>query len=171
MRWGIGGAHPGGAHPGGAHSGEALSALIAAQTHQPAPIALVGAALRPRPRQLRQLLLFLEMRAPSGALRSLQIVRLRLGGGAAALGQPQHLEFGDDPLQGQTEPVADADAVSGLDALGVQMHLAAVDGGGGQGTGFVKSGVPEPFVQTGAFRPVVRPHVCTIAFPLRCPAV
>jgi len=96
---------------------------------------------------------------------------LRLGGGAAAVRQSQHLEFGNDALQRQAEAIADPDAMSGLYPLGVQVHLASVDGGGGQGAGFVKSRVPQPFVQTVVFRILVRPHAYTIAFPLRGLAV
>ena len=145
--------------------------MIAIEAHQPPPIALVGAAFGSRPREPRQLVLFLQMRAARGALRRLVVMSLRLGGRAAAVRQSQHLEFGDHPLQGQAEPITDAHAMSGLHPLGVQMNLAPVDGRGGQGTGFVKSRVPQPLVQTAVFRVLLRPHACTIAFPLRGLAV
>jgi hypothetical protein len=90
-------------------------------------------------------------------------VALRFRRGSAPLGQPQHLEFGDDSLQRQADAIADADAVRGLDPLGVQMHLASGDRGAGQGAGFVKSRIPEPFVQAMDLGFVVRFHAATIA--------
>lgn len=151
--------------------GTRLSGLIAVQAHQPPPVALVRAALRTGPRCLRQLLLLLEVGATRSALRSFDVMRLRLGGRTAALRQSQHLEFGHHALQRHAEPITDSDPVRGLHPLGVQVDLASGDGRGGQGAGFVKSGVPQPFVQAVGLSLFVRPHAYTIAFSLPCLAV
>ncbi len=75
-------------HGGSCGSERQRSSLIALQPQQAAPVALVRPRLGPRARQLRQSLLFAQIRSPQRARRRLAIVRLRLGGGAAARGSP-----------------------------------------------------------------------------------
>ena len=80
------------------------------------------------------------MRAARRALRRLEIMRLRFGGGTAPLRQSQDLEFRDDSLQGKAQPIADAHPMRRLHPLGVQVHFAAVDGGGSPACAFCKIG-------------------------------
>ncbi len=132
------------------------------QLQQAAPVALVGPRLGSGPRELRQSLLLSQMRAAFGARRRLQVLRLRFGSGPATLRKPQDFEFGDDSLEGKAQPVADADAVRRFNALGIQVHFAAVDRGARHAPRFVKTGMPQPFIQAVTIDFVIWRHV-------RCP--
>jgi hypothetical protein len=129
------------------------------QPQQAAPIALVGPRLGSGPRELRQSLLLAQMHAAFGARRRLEIMRLRFGSGPATLRKPQDFEFGDDSLQGQAEAVADPDTVRRLHPLGIQVHFAAADRGARHAACFVKTGIPQPFIQAVTIEFVIWRHV------------
>jgi len=66
---------------------------------------------------------------------------------AAPHGKAEDFEFPDDALQRQTQPIADAHPMCGLDPFRIEMDLAAVDGGRCQAAGLEKSRVPQPFIE------------------------
>jgi hypothetical protein len=72
--------------------------LISLQSHQAAPIALIGSDVGPGSRNLRQALLFPQPSAPLRALGGLEVMRLRFRGGTATLGKAQNLELRNDAL-------------------------------------------------------------------------
>ncbi|MEA3175579.1 MAG: glycine C-acetyltransferase [Gammaproteobacteria bacterium] len=125
------------------------SALIAVQAHERAALPLVGLSLRSRAGQIGQSLLLTQFLAPLRTRCGLSVLRLRFRSRAAASGQPQHLKLRDDALQIQADVIANAHAVRGLDALGIQMHFAAGDRSRGKTACFVKARMPQPFVQAG----------------------
>src|SRR5580658_8675513 len=103
------------------------------------PFPLVRPRVRSRPAEVGEALLVAE---PCTALRArggFAVMRLRLRGGSATRRKSRHLELGQRPLQRQSKHVADAHPMTGLDAFGVQMNLAAVDGGGGKRTRLVET--------------------------------
>jgi glycine C-acetyltransferase len=75
-------------------------------------------------------------------------MRLRFRGGTAPLGKAQHLELRNDALQRHAQAVADPHPMSGFYPVGVQVNLAAGDGGGGQASRLVKPAMPQPLVQS-----------------------
>ena len=83
-----------------------------------------------------------------GTRLGLEIVGLRLHGGTATLGKAQNLKLGDHAVQRQAQAVADSHPMSRLHPVGVQMNLAAVDGGGGQASRLVEPAIQKPYVQS-----------------------
>src|SRR5450631_314805 len=75
-------------------------------------------------------------------------MRLRVRGRSATLGKAQDLELCDDAPQRQAQAVADAHPMGRFHPLGVQVNLAAGNGGGGQASRLVKPAMPQPFVQS-----------------------
>src|ERR1700677_2191725 len=141
-----------------------FSHLIAMQAHETAPVALVGPAVGAWTRKLREPLLIVQLGAPRGARRRLEIMAARRGGGAAALWNCQHLELRDDALERERDPIAGAHGMRRLDALGVQMDFAAADRRGGERASFVKSREPEPLVQAAAVAFFRRVHLKSLSY-------
>jgi len=123
------------------------SGLIPMQPHESAPLAFIRARVGPRPRDVRQALLFLEFYTARSTRGGLQIVRECLGRRPAPHGQAADFEFRHDSLQRQAHMIANSNAMRGLYALGIQMNLAAVDGRRREAAGFEEPGMPQPFVQ------------------------
>ncbi len=97
---------------------------------------------------MRQPLLLAQVCPAQGTRLGLEIVGLRFHGGTATLGKAQNLELRDHAVQRQAQAVADAHPMSRLHPVGVQVNLAAGDGGGGQASRLVKPAMPQPFVQS-----------------------
>ena len=70
-----------------------------------------------------------------------------LGRRAAPRGKAENFKFPHDPLQRQTQTIADAHVMRRFYAFRIKMDLAAVDGGRCQAARFEKPGMPEPFVE------------------------
>ncbi len=121
--------------------------LVALQAHQPAAVALVRPRVGPRPRTSARRCCSRSIARRARARGRLGIARLRLGGRSAPRGQPQYFEFRHDTLQRQAQAIADAHAMRRFDALRVQMNFAAVDRSRRQASRFVKTGMPQPFVE------------------------
>ena len=117
------------------------------QPHQTPPFALVGPRVGPRPRQMGEPLLLLQLRAPRCAGRRLQIVSQRLGSRSASRWQAEDLELRNDALQRQAQMIADAHAMRRFDAFRVQMNFAAADGGRRQTARLVEPGMPQPLIE------------------------
>jgi hypothetical protein len=77
-------------------------------------------------------------------------MRNRFGCRTTPLRKAQDFEFGDHPLQRQTQTIAYAHAVRGLNPFRIQMDFAAIDGRGRETARFEEPRVPQPFVQTMA---------------------
>ena len=122
--------------------------LIALQAHQLPATAFVRSAFRPRPGHLRETLLFAQLRPPLDTRRGFHKMRLSLARGPPANGQTQYLEFTHNALQRQAQAITDTHPVRRLDALAVQVNLTAVDRSSCRAPRFVKSGVPQPLVQS-----------------------
>jgi len=112
------------------------------QARELPPLALVGARVRPRPRNVCQTLLLFEFRSALSARGGLPIVNERLGSRPAPHRQAENFEFRDDSLQRQTQMIAHSNTMRGLDAFRIQTHLAAIDCRGRETASLEEPGVP-----------------------------
>jgi hypothetical protein len=74
-------------------------------------------------------------------------MRERLGRRPAPHGEPQNFELPDDPLQRQTQTIADPHPMRRLHPFGIHMNFAAIDGRRRKTSRLEKPGVPEPFIE------------------------
>lgn len=117
------------------------------QTHETAPLTFIRPRVGPRPGEVRQTLLLLEFDSAFRARGGLKIMFDSFGCGPAPRRQAAHFEFRNYTLQRQTQAIANANAMRRLDAFGIQVHLAAVDGHGRKTARLEEPDVPQPFVQ------------------------
>ncbi len=78
-------------------------------------------------------------------------MQLCLCGGSAPRWRTSNLELGDDTLEREAHEIADSHPVRRFDALAVEMRFAALNRGGGEAAGLVKSNVPKPLVEALGF--------------------
>ncbi len=112
------------------------------QPHEPPPLPFIRTSVGPGPRDVREALLLSKFCTALSAPKGLLIVRERLGSRPAPHGQAADFEFRQDSLQRQTHMIANSNTMRGLDALGIQVNLAAVDGGRGETAGFEEPDMP-----------------------------
>jgi hypothetical protein len=117
------------------------------QPHELTPLPFIRARLGPRPRDVREALLLTEFCTPLSTPGGLQIVRKCLGSRPAPYGQAADFEFSHNSLQRQAHTIANSNTVRRLDALGIQVDFAAVDGRRRETASLEESDMPQPFVQ------------------------